>query len=86
MLYPLSHPFSDNLSEKSKFEDNEVSIVEINAKLENAVTAKQESEAKLISMETKLKAYETELTSLKEKVNLCYLLGGIYHMFSSPML
>lgn len=59
---------TDSLSEKSRFEDNEVSVVEMNSKLESALTAKQESEAKVVTMETKLKAYEAELTSLREKV------------------
>ncbi|XP_052277098.1 protein diaphanous homolog 2-like isoform X5 [Dreissena polymorpha] len=58
----------DNLTEKSKFEDNEVSIVEINSKLETALTAKQESEAKVVTMETKIKTYEAELAALKEKI------------------
>lgn len=47
-----------------------MSIVEINAKLENALIAKQEAEAKLVTMETKLKTNETELTTLKEKVGI----------------
>lgn len=62
-----------HLNEKSKFEDNDVSIVEINSKLESALTAKQESEAKVVTMETKLKAYENELTALKEKVGYTQL-------------
>ncbi|XP_052277094.1 protein diaphanous homolog 2-like isoform X1 [Dreissena polymorpha] len=60
----------DNLTEKSKFEDNEVSIVEINSKLETALTAKQESEAKVVTMETKIKTYEAELAALKEKMKV----------------
>ncbi|XP_052796473.1 protein diaphanous homolog 2-like isoform X5 [Mya arenaria] len=61
-------PLLNTLSEKSKVEDNEVSIVEMNSKLDNAITAKQESEAKVVTMETKMKAYESELTALREKL------------------
>ncbi|WAR00512.1 DIAP2-like protein [Mya arenaria] len=61
-------PLLNTLSEKSKVEDNEVSIVEMNSKLDNAITAKQESEAKVVTMETKMKAYESELTALREKI------------------
>ncbi|XP_053399361.1 protein diaphanous homolog 2-like isoform X3 [Mercenaria mercenaria] len=61
-------PLLNTLSEKSKFEDNEVSVVEINSKLETALTAKQESEAKVLTMEDKIKRYEEELSNLKEKM------------------
>lgn len=44
------------------------STAELNHKLENALTAKQESEAKVTSLETKVKEYETEIGQLKEKV------------------
>ena len=64
----MSFLSTGNLTEKSKFEDNEVSIVEINSKLETALTAKQESEAKVVTMEEKIKNYESELTMLREKV------------------
>ena len=42
----------------------------MNSKLETALTAKQESEAKVLTMEEKIKLYETELSNLKEKVLL----------------
>lgn len=63
-------PLLNSLSEKAKVEDNEVSIIEMNSKLETALTAKQESEAKVLTMEEKIKLYETELSNLKEKVLL----------------
>jgi hypothetical protein len=57
-----------NLSEKSKFEDFEGSILEVNNKLETALTAKQESEAKAMTLEEKVKQYEQELAEMREKV------------------
>ena len=73
-------PSSDSLSEKAKLEDNEVSIIEMNSKLETALTAKQESEAKVSTMEEKIKVYESELSSLKEKVCVafCIILSFIF--------
>lgn len=61
--------FSDTLNEKSKFEDNEVSVVEMNSKLETALIAKQESEAKVVTMEEKIKKYESEIAELKQSVS-----------------
>ena len=69
----MEHSFADSLSEKAKIEDNEVSIIEMNSKLETALTAKQESEAKVLTMEEKIKLYESELNNLKEKVLLRFL-------------
>lgn len=57
-----------SLSEKAKFEDSAVSIGEVNSKLENAITAKQEAEAKLTTLENKVSQYEAEITELKAKV------------------
>ena len=42
----------------------------MNSKLETALTAKQESEAKVLTMEEKIKLYEAELSNLKEKVGI----------------
>ena len=57
----------------------------MNSKLETALTAKQESEAKVLTMEEKIKLYEAELTNLKEKVGivLCVILaywGNVTHL------
>ena len=60
--------FPGTLTEKSKFEDSEVSMVEMNSKLEHALTAKQEAEAKVAGLENKVKQYEEELTTLKKQV------------------
>ncbi|XP_076070541.1 protein diaphanous homolog 2-like isoform X2 [Mytilus galloprovincialis] len=60
-------PLLSSLHEKSRVEDAEVSIVEISSKLETAITAKQESEAKAMTLEEKVKKYEDELTVMKEK-------------------
>ena len=57
-----------NLTEKSKFDDFESSIIEVNNKLETALTAKQESEARAITLEEKVKQCEHELIDMKEKV------------------
>ena len=43
-------------------------MVEMNSKLEHALTAKQESEAKLTGLENKVKQYEEELATLKKQV------------------
>ncbi|XP_063413071.1 protein diaphanous homolog 2-like isoform X2 [Mytilus trossulus] len=63
-------PLLSSLHEKSRVEDAEVSIVEISSKLETAITAKQESEAKAMTLEEKVKKYEDELTVMKEKIKL----------------
>lgn len=68
MLYLLG-----NLTEKSKFEDSELSTGGMSSKLESALTAKQESEAKVMSLEQKVKQYEEELAGLKGKVCVLYL-------------
>lgn len=50
----------------------------MNNKLETALTAKQESEAKAMTLEEKVKQYEQEIADMKEKVlNDClmYILG-----------
>ena len=60
---------SGNLTEKSRFEDTEVSILEVNNKLETAITAKQESEARAMTLEDKVKQYESELIQMKQKVS-----------------
>ena len=39
------------------------------SKLEEALTAKQESEAKVATLEEKVKQYETEITDLKTRVS-----------------
>ncbi|XP_048243812.1 protein diaphanous homolog 2-like isoform X2 [Haliotis rufescens] len=62
-------PLLSSLSEKSKFEDSNVNIGEMNTKLEAALTAKQESEAKATSLDEKIKGYEQELAQLKEKIS-----------------
>ncbi|KAL4229773.1 Protein diaphanous 1 [Mactra antiquata] len=61
-------PLLNTLNEKSKFEDNEVSVIEMNSKLETALIAKQESEAKVVTMEEKIKKYETEIAELKQSI------------------
>ncbi|RUS87289.1 hypothetical protein EGW08_004969, partial [Elysia chlorotica] len=62
-------PLLSDLSDRSKFEDTggDLSIADISNKLDNALTAKQESEAKAMSLENKVQQYELELTQLKEK-------------------
>nr|ALX18036.1 diaphanous-related formin [Lymnaea stagnalis] len=58
------------LLNRSKFEDpGEISLADMTVKLDNALTAKQESAAKAISLESKVQQYELELTQLKEKIN-----------------
>lgn len=59
-------------------------MVEVNQKLENALTAKQESEAKVLSLEEKVKLYEAELAQLKGNVSdstsvLSCLLSNMAH-------
>ena len=44
------------------------------SKLEDALTAKQEMEAKATTMEAKVKAYEAEITDLKQKVGMTMLM------------
>lgn len=64
-------PLISTLTEKSKFEDSQaadISVAEMNTKLDNALTAKQESEAKATSLESKVQQYELEISQLKEKV------------------
>ena len=43
-------------------------MVEMNSKLEQALTAKQESEAKVTGLESKVSQYETEIASLRKQV------------------
>ncbi|GFN88166.1 diaphanous-related formin [Plakobranchus ocellatus] len=63
-------PLLSSLSDRSKFEDTgDLSAADISTKLDNALTAKQESEAKAMSLESKVQQYELELTQLKEKLN-----------------
>nr|ALX18034.1 diaphanous-related formin [Lymnaea stagnalis]ALX18035.1 diaphanous-related formin [Lymnaea stagnalis] len=63
-------PLLVSLSDRSKFEDpGEISIADMTAKLDTALTAKQESEAKATSLESKVQQYELELTQLKEKIS-----------------
>ncbi|XP_059150637.1 protein diaphanous homolog 2-like isoform X2 [Physella acuta] len=63
-------PLLNTLSERSKFEDTgEMSVADMTIKLDNALTAKQESEAKATSLEGKIQQYELELTQLKEKIS-----------------
>jgi len=60
--------FAGNIIEKTK-EEGILGGVE-RRKLEEALTAKQESEAKLASLEMKVKEQEMELTDTKRKVGL----------------
>ena len=67
MYIPL---FSGKLSEDS-VEDSAISGVaprQFKSKLEEALTAKQESEAKVSTLENKLKQYEAEVNEYKSKV------------------
>lgn len=41
----------------------------MNSKLETALTAKQESEARAMTLEERVKKYEDELVVMKEKVS-----------------
>ena len=45
-------------------------VADINAKLDTALLAKQESEAKATSLESKVQQYELEISQLKEKVTI----------------
>lgn len=62
---------TDNLTGSSKFEDQraDVNLADITIKLDSALTAKQEAEAKATSLEGKVQQYELELTQLKEGVS-----------------
>ncbi|KAL8566717.1 hypothetical protein ACOMHN_050365 [Nucella lapillus] len=62
-------PLLGSLTEKAKVEDTQVmqAVEEVNAKLEVALTAKQESEAKVTGLESKVTEYEKEIADLKEK-------------------
>ncbi|KAL3878567.1 hypothetical protein ACJMK2_030904 [Sinanodonta woodiana] len=62
-------PLLSSLAEKSRFEDTEVSIIEMTSKYEASLTAKQESEAKVSTLEEKVKQLEGELANLKGRVN-----------------
>ena len=44
-------------------------MVEMNAKLEAALTAKQESEARAVGLDEKVKTYEAELNTIKGNVS-----------------
>ena len=55
-------------------------MVEMNAKLELALTAKQESEAKVTGLETKVVEYEKEIADLKEKVSEYWFEWCLYHL------
>ena len=69
-----------SLHEKSRVEGDEISVVEISSKLETAITAKQESEAKAMTLEEKVKKYEDDIAVMKEKVNSIVILHVfIYH-------
>ena len=56
--------FEGNIIEKTKEENEHVD----RSKLEAALTAKQEADAKLSSYETKCKMFEMEISELKAKV------------------
>lgn len=60
-----------SLAGSAKFEDSgtDVNLTDMSSKLDNALTAKQEAEAKVAGLETKLQQYEQELTQLKEGVS-----------------
>ncbi|XP_055958630.1 protein diaphanous homolog 2-like [Patella vulgata] len=60
-------PLLSNLTEK--FEDSELTGGGLSAKLESALTSKQEAEAKTTGLEEKLKQLEQENTQLKQKLN-----------------
>ncbi|KAL3878570.1 hypothetical protein ACJMK2_030907 [Sinanodonta woodiana] len=62
-------PLLSSFAEKSKIEDMEVSIIEMTSKYEASLTAKQESEAKVSTLEEKVKQLEGELANLKGRVN-----------------
>ncbi|CAL1526820.1 unnamed protein product [Lymnaea stagnalis] len=79
-------PLLVSLSDRSKFEDpGEISIADMTAKLDTALTAKQESEAKATSLESKVQQYELELTQLKEKISQSFgsssLFVIMFHLF-----
>ena len=57
-----------NLTEKSKIEDSQVSVTGLNSKLERALIDKQEAEAKVSSLETKVFQYEAEIKQLRDRV------------------
>nr|UIX27111.1 diaph-b [Tauphaedusa tau] len=63
-------PLLNSLSGSSKFEDTgaNMSLADMTIKLDTALTAKQEAEAKAISLEDKVHQYELELTQLKEGI------------------
>jgi len=42
------------------------------SKLEDAITMKQESEAKVATLEEKVKRYEVEIAELKQRVRICW--------------
>nr|QAT94454.1 diaphonous [Bradybaena similaris] len=63
-------PLLSSLTGSSKFEDSgaDMSMADISIKLDTALTAKQEAEAKATSLESKLQQYESELQQLKEGI------------------
>ncbi|KAL5011351.1 hypothetical protein ScPMuIL_009902 [Solemya velum] len=61
-------PLLSSLTEKAKFEDSELGTGDMSSKLESALTAKQESEAKMMGLEEKVKQYEAEIAGLKGKI------------------
>ncbi len=63
--------FPGKLSEDSLEEGSAVAGVaprQFKSKLEEALTAKQEADAKVTTLESKVQAYEVELRDLKDKV------------------
>ncbi len=67
MFYDISGKLSEDSLEEGS---NTVGVAprQFKSKLEEALTAKQEFEAKVVSLEHKVKQYETEMGELKEKV------------------
>lgn len=63
------------LTEKSKYENFKGSIREVINKLETALIAKQESEAKAITLEEKVRQYQKKIADMQEKL---YILVNVY--------
>ncbi|XP_035216961.1 protein diaphanous-like isoform X2 [Stegodyphus dumicola] len=69
-------PLIETIVDKSKQEDERISD-ELSKKLEDALTAKQESEAKLAQVESRLREYETVISEVRKGGKLPQLPSGL---------
>lgn len=76
-------PLIESIIDKSKQEDERVSE-ELSKKLDEALTAKQESEAKLAHAENRLKEYESVMAQIKETGSLPKLPSSMILQMPAP--